>query len=141
MPARTATARKAKSPNRPKPQPASSPRGAVSLTIKLDVSGRGGLGPGKIRLLELVGELGSISAAGRAIPMSYRRAWLMVESLNQLCGQPVVVGKHGGSRGGGAELTPRGRQLIECYRTMQAKADRTFAGELRELGKLLNGKE
>jgi molybdate transport system regulatory protein len=113
--------------------------GTILIAVKLDMHGIGGLGPGKIRLLELIDQLGSISAAGRAVPMSYRRAWLIVESLNQMFGEPIVVGKHGGSRGGGAQVTPSGLHLIHCYRTIQRKAAAAFASELKEIDKLLKG--
>jgi molybdate transport system regulatory protein len=89
------------------------------LTIRIDFPGRRRVGPGKIRLLELIEETGSISAAGRAMAMSYRRAWLLVASLNTSFRRPVVGTRSGGRRGGGAHLTPFGRELIARYRTME----------------------
>ena len=66
------------------------------LTIRIDFGGHGALGPGKVRLPELIGAQGSISAAGRAMGMSYRRAWLLIDSLNQAFREPVVATQHGG---------------------------------------------
>ncbi len=108
----------------------------VTMALKLDVPALGGLGPGKIRLLELIEEHGSISAAGRSIDMSYRRAWDIVDSLNRMSAQPVVVSRPGGSHGGGAQVTPAGRQLIRCYRSLQRKAARAVGTELRQLDRL-----
>ncbi len=92
------------------------------LTIRIDFAGGRRVGPGKVRLLELIDETGSISAAGRAMAMSYRRAWLLVESLNTSFLSPVVDTRAGGRQGGGAELTPFGRELVERYRTLERAA-------------------
>ena len=80
--------------------------------------------PGKICLLELIAEHGSISAAGRALGMSYRRAWLLVDELNHLFAEPVVAGQIGGRSGGGASLTPFGARLVECYREIERQRSR-----------------
>jgi len=109
----------------------------ISMALKIDVPALGGLGPGKIRLLELIEEHGSISAAGRSIDMSYRRAWDIVDSLNRMTAQPVVASQPGGARGGGARLTPTGQELVRCYRSLQRKAQRAVDGELRQLDRLL----
>src|SRR5262249_6783746 len=77
----------------------------AKVTIRIDLSDRGAIGPGKIRLLELVGESGSISAAGRAMSMSYRRAWLLIDGLNQCFRTPVVETQLGGNCGGCTILT------------------------------------
>lgn len=92
------------------------------LSIRIDLAGACRVGPGKMRLLELIDETGSISAAGRAMAMSYRRAWLLVESLNDAFEAPVVAARPGGRRGGGASLTPAGRALLERYRTIERAA-------------------
>src|SRR5919108_2663065 len=78
---------------------------APRLWIRIDLPGGRRVGPGKIRLLELIDETGSISAAGRAMAMSYRRAWLLVESLNTSFRERVVDAQPGGRHGGGARLT------------------------------------
>lgn len=92
---------------------------AARLTVRIDFAGGRRVGPGKIRLLELIDETGSISAAGRAMAMSYRRAWLLVDSLNSCFREQVVDARSGGRRGGGARLTPFGRELIARYRAME----------------------
>lgn len=92
------------------------------LTLRLDFGPGRAIGHGKIRLLEAVRDHGSISAAGRMMEMSYRRAWLLIDELNALFEQPVVATKHGGPHGGGAELTPLGHRVIEHYRAIESKA-------------------
>lgn len=79
------------------------------------------LGPGKIQLLERIGELGSIAAAARSMGMAYRRAWLLVDSMNHCFRTPVLLTRKGGKAQGGAYLTPFGEALIVRYRAMEAK--------------------
>lgn len=110
---------------------------AVSMTLRIDLGAAGAIGPGKIRLLELVGETGSISAAGRAMGMSYRQAWLLIDSLNSAFREPATVTLSGGAKGGGAELTPFGTTLIRTYRTIEAAAGKSVAGELESLATFL----
>ena len=69
------------------------------------------LGPGKIDLLEGIARKGSISAAAREMDMSYRRAWLLVEAMNQMFARPLVVAAPGGARGGGAQVTEFGLEV------------------------------
>ena len=66
------------------------------------------VGPGKVDLLEAIGATGSISGAARSLGMSYRRAWLLVDTMNRCFRTPVVQAEAGGKRGGGAQLTPLG---------------------------------
>src|SRR6202158_4165697 len=82
---------------------------AAELYLRVDFGEHGALGPGKTRLMELIAETGSISAAGRAMGMSYRRAWLLVDSLNVAFHEPLVAKQTGGSGGGGAVLSRLGR--------------------------------
>jgi molybdate transport system regulatory protein len=96
--------------------------GNVRLTVRIDFGAERALGPGKIRLLEAIGKAGSISRAGRALGMSYRRAWLLVDDMNRSFRAPVVATQPGGVKGGGAALTPFGLQLIENYRAIEAQA-------------------
>ena len=103
------------------------------LTLRIDLAPLGAIGPGKIRLLELVGETGSISAAGRAMEMSYRRAWLLIDALNHLFRKPLVTTKLGGKAGGGAALTPFGREVVRHYRALEEEAHRTARPHLRAL--------
>jgi molybdate transport system regulatory protein len=103
------------------------------LTLRIDFDANGSVGPGKIRLLELVRDTGSISAAGRAMDMSYRRAWLLVDALNKAFRQPVVTTKLGGRAGGGAELTPFGAELVGHYRDMELVAHAALRPHLASL--------
>ncbi len=91
------------------------------LTVRLDFEAGRRLGAGKIALLEAIDKTGSISAAGRAHAMSYRRAWLLVDELNQLFASPLVAAHHGGAKGGGAALTDEGRRIVALYRGAEAK--------------------
>ncbi|WP_425485320.1 winged helix-turn-helix domain-containing protein [Azospirillum oleiclasticum] len=103
------------------------------LRLRIDFSPSGSVGPGKIRLLELIGDTGSISAAARALEMSYRRAWLLIDDLNQLFREPVVSASAGGRKGGGAELTAFGRTLIDEYRAIEAEAHEAVSARLARL--------
>ena len=93
------------------------------LSIRIDLEGGGRIGPGKIRLLEAVEREGSISAAGAALGMSYRRAWTLVSELNAALERPVVHARVGGRQGGGAALTDFGKAVIVAYRSLQARAE------------------
>jgi len=105
----------------------------VRLTVRVDFGSERALGPGKIRLLEAVGRTGSISQAGRSLDMSYRRAWLLIDDLNQCFREPVVTTQSGGAQGGGAALTPFGQELIATYRALEARAVTAVKPQLREL--------
>jgi molybdate transport system regulatory protein len=89
------------------------------LNIRIDLAGGLRIGPGKIAVLEEIARSGSISAAGRALRMSYRRTWELVEDLNSGLGAPVVETAAGGSGGGGTVLTPAGKAVIERYRAIE----------------------
>jgi molybdate transport system regulatory protein len=106
----------------------------VGLSIRVDLSETLAIGPGKIRLLELIDETGSISAAGRAMEMSYRRAWLLLDELNHMFRQPVATTAHGGLSGGGAKLTRFGRQLVDGYRKMETDAEKAVGSYLVMIG-------
>ena len=105
----------------------------VRLTVRVDFGSDRALGPGKIRLLETIGKTGSISRAGRALGMSYRRAWLLVADLNRCFRAPVVSTQPGGAQGGGAALTPLGRDLIEKYRAIESRATAAAERQLHDL--------
>jgi molybdate transport system regulatory protein len=81
------------------------------------------LGPGKADLLEGIERTGSISAAGRELGMSYKRAWKLVDTMNRCFRVPLVETAKGGASGGGASLTPEGRQALRAYRDMEARAN------------------
>jgi molybdate transport system regulatory protein len=103
------------------------------LTIRIDFGPGAAIGPGKIRLLEMIGDSGSISAAGRTMGMSYRRAWTLVAALNQSFREPAVETQLGGTHGGGAALTRFGRTLVDHYRAIERAAARAGAGRLTAL--------
>jgi molybdate transport system regulatory protein len=89
------------------------------LSIRLDLASGARIGPGKVAVLEEIARSGSISAAGRALHMSYRRTWELVEDLNRTLGTPVVETAAGGSGGGGAVLTRAGKAVVERYRAIE----------------------
>ena len=95
------------------------------------------VGPGKIALLEAIDQTGSISAAGRKLRMSYRRAWLLVDALNRTFDQPVITTATGGKEGGGTALTPLGFEVIRCYRRAEALAASAAAKEIGTIRKLM----
>ncbi len=104
----------------------------MKLFIRV-VEGEFKLGPGKIRLLELIRDRGSISEAARAMDMSYRRAWLLVAELNQSFRLPVTATQTGGKGGGYAQLTPFGVELIGRYRAIERDATAAVADQLDAL--------
>jgi molybdate transport system regulatory protein len=93
--------------------------GTDRLSIRLDLASGARIGPGKIAVLEEIARAGSISAAGRALKMSYRRTWELVEDLNNSLGTPVVATAAGGSGGGGATLTNAGKAVVTSYRAIE----------------------
>jgi len=93
------------------------------------------LGPGKADLLEGVRDTGSIAAAGRRMRMSYKRAWQLVDELNGLFDQPLVAASKGGTHGGGAELTRRGKDVLARYRRMHAACCAAIAADVSALQK------
>ncbi len=107
------------------------------LTIRLDFDAGRRLGAGKIALLEAIDRTGSISAAGRVHAMSYRRAWLLVDELNQLFAAPLVAAHHGGAKGGGAQLTGEGRRIVALYRDAEAKMRAAAEGEISAIERQL----
>ena len=109
------------------------------LTLRVDLGGDRAIGPGKIRLLETIRDTGSITKAGIALGMSYRRAWLLVDDMNNCFREPVIAAQAGGSRGGGAALTPFGVRLIDQYRAIEAEAYSATASRLGELGAACKG--
>jgi molybdate transport system regulatory protein len=102
-----------------KQQPNDMAKTGDRLNIRIDLAGGLRIGPGKIAVLEEIARSGSISAAGRALRMSYRRTWELVEDLNTGLGAPVVETAAGGSGGGGTVLTPAGKAVIERYRAIE----------------------
>ncbi|MBR0642323.1 winged helix-turn-helix domain-containing protein [Plastoroseomonas hellenica] len=121
--------------NRP-PRAAPPPSGLLSLRIDLP---QGRIGPGKIALLEAIDREGSISAAGRALGMSYKRAWDLVDALKTLLGTAAVEASPGGYRGGGALLTDAGRNLVADYRAIERAAQRAAEKRLATLASRAKG--
>jgi molybdate transport system regulatory protein len=108
-------------------------RHSTSIVYKIDFGSGLRLGPGKVRLLELIDEMGSIAAAARTMGMSYRRAWLLIGELKTIFGAPVVEAVTGGRKGGGARLTPLGRQAIASFRRLERQAERVMRAEIAPL--------
>ena len=105
-------------------------RSLPSLSLRIDLDREGRIGPGKIVLLENIRKLGSISAAGRAMDMSYKRAWDLVDEINRICRQAAVERQTGGKNGGGAALTPFGVSLVARYRKIEREAASAVRKEL-----------
>jgi molybdate transport system regulatory protein len=103
------------------------------LTLRIDFGGERAIGPGKIKLLELIDACGSISAAGRQMGMSYRRAWLLVDNLNHCFREPLVAAQVGGVKGGGASLTGFGHAVVEHYRAIEKAAESAGAAHVGAL--------
>lgn len=99
-----------------------------SLSLRIDFDPEGRLGPGKVTLLEKIAASGSISAGARAMNMSYKHAWDLIEEMNLLFGKPLVSTQTGGKAGGGAQLTAMGQAVVTRFRAIEhaaAKAART----------------
>ncbi len=103
------------------------------LTIRIDFADGTALGPGKVRLLELVGETGSIRKAAVRMKMSYRRAWLLLKALDDMFGEPLAETATGGRDGGGARLSARGHAVVARYRNIEQKASSLATRDLRLL--------
>jgi molybdate transport system regulatory protein len=108
-------------------------RSLPSLSVRIDLDPEGRIGPGKIQLLENIRANGSISAAGRAMDMSYKRAWDLVDEINRICGHAAVARQTGGKNGGGAVLTPFGLSLVARYRKIERAAASAVRKELMAL--------
>ena len=112
-------------------------RPAVQFRVRITKGDEIAIGPGKVDLLEAIGETGSITAAAKQLGMSYRRAWLLIDTMNRCFKKPVIEAEAGGRRGGGTQLTPTGREIVRCYRSLEAKAQKATVGDLAALEKLL----
>jgi molybdate transport system regulatory protein len=107
------------------------------ITIRIDFEGERYIGHGRVRLLELIGEHGSIAAAAKAMDMSYKRAWYLMDEFNSMFSEPLIERQHGGRGGGSAKLTPFGTELVRQYRYMESKALSVFAKPLASIEKRL----
>lgn len=103
------------------------------LIVRVDLGDAGRIGPGKIQLLEMIAEHGSISAAGRAMGLPYRHAWELVDQLNGAFREPLVERRTGGRHGGGAQLTPFGRIVLDELVGLREDAERAVARRLEAI--------
>ncbi|HEX7873448.1 MAG TPA: ModE family transcriptional regulator [Sphingobium sp.] len=94
---------------------------ALSIKTRLYCGPEIAMGPGKASLLEAIAAEGSISAAGRALGMSYRRTWMLVDTMNRCWTTPLVETAAGGTQGGGARITDLGRQVLDQYRALEQR--------------------
>ena len=108
----------------------------TQMSLRIDFDERQ-LGPGKVRLLELIDTHGSITASAKALDMSYRRGWLLIDELNGMFEQPLVETRPGGRGGGNARLTLLGRAVVQLYRGIEADAHAAAAARLKELERRL----
>ncbi|WP_342028161.1 winged helix-turn-helix domain-containing protein [Methylobacterium phyllostachyos] len=92
------------------------------MSNRIDLGPGHRLGPGKVRLLEMIAEHGSSAGAGRALGMSYRRAWMLIKAMNTGFGRPVVEAQSGGRAGGGTRLSNFGADVVVRYRAVEAAA-------------------
>ena len=104
------------------------------VPLRIDFPCGDKIGRGKMQLLEHIKSTGSITAAGRAMGMSYRRSWLLVYVMNTMFSEPIVVTQRGGKRGGGAMVTDFGNELLERYRKMEEKIAVALESDLDWLG-------
>jgi molybdate transport system regulatory protein len=104
-----------------------------SLSVRIDLDTEDRIGPGKIQLLENIQACGSISAAGRAMDMSYKRAWDLVDEINRICKRAAVERQTGGKNGGGASLTSFGASLVARYRKIERAAASAVRKDLQAL--------
>src|SRR5436309_935790 len=96
------------------------------------------VGPGKVDLLEAIATAGSITAAARQLGMSYRRAWLLVDTMNRCFRKPAVEAEAGGKRGGGARLTALGAEVAQRYRRIERRAAQASAADILALKRLIS---
>ena len=108
------------------------------LFIRLDLSNGRHIGPGKIALLEAIRAEGSILAASRQFGMAYRHAWILVREINRSLGKPAVATTR--ARGGGAELTPVGEEIVEVYRRIERLVYTSTRQELRAIARFMRRK-
>jgi molybdate transport system regulatory protein len=109
------------------------------IKIRIDFDGDRYIGHGRIQLLELIGQRGSIAQAAKAMEMSYKRAWYLMDEFNGMFAKPLIERQHGGKGGGAAKLTPFGAELVRQYRDMEAKSLNVFARPLASMEKHLAG--
>jgi molybdate transport system regulatory protein len=109
----------------------------VQFRLRIRTGDEIAVGPGKIDLLERIADAGSITAAAKELGMSYRRAWLLVDTMNRCFRSRVVETEAGGNRGGGTQLTSLGAQVVRSYRRIEDRAAKAGAAEIATLTRLL----
>ena len=112
-------------------------RASVQFRVRITKGDDIAIGPGKVDLLEAIGKTGSITSAAKALGMSYRRAWLLVDTMNRCFKEPIVDAEAGGQRGGGTRLTTTGRDVIRLYRAIERKAEKAATPDISALVKLI----
>lgn len=108
---------------------------ALNVRFRVDFNPACSLGPGKISLLQSIGDCGSLAQAARTLGMSYRRAWLLVANLNTMFDKRVTTSATGGRRGGGMILTPFGKSVIATFRQLEKELGRRANPRLALLSK------
>jgi molybdate transport system regulatory protein len=107
------------------------------LTIRIDFGESCQLGPGKVRILEMVDTHGSITASAKMMDMSYRRAWLLIDELNRMFEAPLVETRLGGRGGANARLSVLGRAVVQLYRAIEKDASEVSSARVDELHRRL----
>jgi len=110
---------------------------SATIRIRIAVGENIAIGQGKADLLDAIARTGSIAAAARELKMSYRKAWLLVDEMNQCFLSPVVLAAKGGPQGGGAQLTPVGAEALTRFRAIQAKASSAIEADVKAFRKKL----
>jgi molybdate transport system regulatory protein len=105
----------------------------LKIVLRLYCGSEIAMGPGKADLLEAIASHGSISAAGRAMGMSYRRAWRLVDTMNRCWKEPLVATAPGSSHGGGARLTGTGERVLAHFRALQRSVETATQGPDRQV--------
>lgn len=118
------------------PKPAATPRTQLRIMLNDEIA----FGPGKADLLDAIRKTGSISAAGKQMGMSYRRAWLLVDAMNRCFQKPLVDTAKGGTNGGGTQLTDAGVQVLDHYRGLQHDVSAITQQHFKEFEPLLRKK-
>jgi molybdate transport system regulatory protein len=107
------------------------PKAVAKTRIRVLLGSAFAIGPGKADLLQAIAQTGSISAAARSMDMSYRRAWLLIDTMNQCFRKSVVDTATGGKGGGGAHITPFGRAVLRRYRVIEVRAAAAIAHDIK----------
>jgi len=108
------------------------------ISLRINLGTRPIFGHGKAKLLEAIIVHGSISAAARKIGMSYRRAWLLTDAMNQDFKSPLIESSLGGKGGGGAKLTEEGIKVLNLFRSMEKKAQKSLINEKKLFSSFIN---